>query len=88
MQWLELKIDTTPAGVEPVSELVEAQGVTGLVIDDETDFQDFLEKNHQYWDYVDEDLVKEKRGVSRVTFYVSADEEGLGTVAQVRIALE
>ena len=88
MQWLELKIDTTPAGVEPVSELVEAQGVTGLVIDDETDFQDFLDKNHQYWDYVDEDLVKEKQGVSRVTFYVPADEEGFGTVAKVRIALE
>ena len=41
MQWLELKIDTTPAGIEPVSALVEGLGVTGLVIEDEGDFHDF-----------------------------------------------
>ena len=50
MQWLELKIDTTPTGLTPVSDLVEAQGVTGLIIEDEGDFHDFLEHNHQYWD--------------------------------------
>ena len=88
MQWLELKIDTTSAGLEPVSELVEAQGITGLVIDDEADFKDFLENNRQYWDYVDEDLMKEKQGVCRITFYVSADGEGFDTVAKVRMALQ
>ncbi len=88
MQWIELKIDTTSAGLEPVSELVEAQGITGLVIDDEADFKDFLENNRQYWDYVDEELVQEKRGVCRITFYVSADAEGWDMVAKVRIALQ
>ncbi|MBQ2931028.1 MAG: 50S ribosomal protein L11 methyltransferase [Clostridia bacterium] len=87
MQWLELKIDTTPAGITPVSDLVEALGVTGLVIEDEGDFHDFLENNRQYWDYVDEDLLEAKRGVCRITFYVSADDEGMDTVAKVRIAL-
>ena len=38
MQWLELKIDTTPAGLTPVSDLVEGLGITGLVIEDEGDF--------------------------------------------------
>ncbi len=87
MQWLELKIDTTPAGIAPVSDLVEALGVTGLVIEDEGDFHDFLEQNRQYWDYVDEELLESKRGVCRVTFYVSADSEGMDTVAKVRLAL-
>ncbi len=87
MQWLELKIDTTPAGIDPVSALVEELGVTGLVIEDEGDFHDFLEHNHQYWDYVDEELLASKRGVCRVTFYVSADEAGMDTVAKVRLAL-
>ena len=87
MQWLELKVDTTPAGIDPVSELVENLGITGLVIDDEGDFHDFLENNRQYWDYVDEDLLAEKRGVCRVTFYVSADDEGWDMVAKTRIAL-
>ena len=87
MQWLELKIDTTPAGITPVSDLVESLGVTGLVIEDEGDFHDFLENNRQYWDYVDEDLLEAKRGVCRITFYVSADDEGMDTVAKVRMAL-
>ena len=87
MQWLELKIDTTPAGLTPVSDLVEGLGITGLVIEDEGDFHDFLEHNHQYWDYVDEELMEAKRGICRITFYVSADNKGMDTVAKVRVAL-
>ena len=37
MKWLELKLDTSPAGLDPVSQLLEEQGITGLVIDDEGD---------------------------------------------------
>ena len=42
MKWLELKIDAAPAGLDPVSALLEDLGITGLVIDDEGDFRDFL----------------------------------------------
>ena len=70
MKWLELHIDTARAGLEPVSELLREQGVEGLVIDDEADFKDFLENNHQYWDYVDDELLAEKHGKCRVTFYL------------------
>ena len=87
MNWLELKIDTAPAGLDAVTDLLETFGVSGLIIDDEADFHDFLEHNHQYWDYVDEDLLAQKRGLSRVTFYVSDDDEGYGLVARVRVAL-
>ena len=88
MHWLELHIDTTHAGLEPVETLLSSLGIDGVVIDDETEFQDFLENNHQYWDYVDEDLEKEMQGKSRVTFYLQADEEGFAKMGEVRIALE
>ena len=87
MKWLELHIDTARAGLEPVSELLREQGVEGLVIDDEADFKDFLENNHQYWDYVDDELLAEKHGKCRVTFYLGESESGFSTLAQVRIAL-
>ncbi len=87
MNWLELKIDTTPAGIDSVSEMLENLGITGLVIDEEGDFHDFLENNRQYWDYVDEDLLQEKKGVCRITFYLEDNEAGYATLAQVRIAL-
>ena len=88
MNWLELHIDTTHAGLEPVETLLSSLGIDGVVIDDETEFQDFLENNHQYWDYVDEDLEKEMQGKSRVTFYLQADEEFFVIMGEVRIALE
>ena len=54
MNLMELKIDTSHAGLDAVTELLEQRGVTGVMIDDEADFQSFLENNRQYWDYVDE----------------------------------
>ena len=87
MEWLELTIDTTPKGIEPVTNLLEEQGITGVIIDDEGEFHDFLENNHQYWDYVDDALMQEKKGVCRVTFYLENTPEGYNTLAQVRIAL-
>lgn len=87
MEWLEMKIDTSHAGLDPVCELLEQQGVTGWMIDDEADFQDFLENNRQYWDYVDEELLAEKRGVSRVTFYLERGEAALPVIAAVRMAM-
>ena len=87
MDWLELKIDTSHAGLDAVTELLEQQGVTGVMIDDEADFQSFLENNRQYWDYVDDDLLAQKKGVSRVTFYLERNDEAYGIVAAVRMAM-
>ena len=87
MNWLELSIDTTPAGIEPVSGLLAAYGVDSLMIDEEGEFKNFLENNRMYWDYVDEGLLNEKRGKCRVTFYLGEDADGWNTLGQVRIAL-
>ena len=87
MEWLELKIDTSPSGLDAVTELLEQQGVTGVIIDDENDFKDFLKHNRQYWDYVDEELLRKKAGVSRVTFYLERNEAALDVIARVRIAM-
>ena len=87
MEWLELNIDTSHAGLDAVTDMLEQQGVTGVMIDDEADFQSFLENNRQYWDYVDDDLLAQKKGVSRVTFYLERNEDAYGTVAAVRMAM-
>ena len=87
MDWLEIKIDTSHAGLDAVTDMLEQQGVTGVMIDDEADFQSFLENNRQYWDYVDDDLLAQKKGVSRVTFYLERNEDAYGTVAAVRMAM-
>lgn len=87
MKYLALHIDTSPAGLEAVENMLDDLGIEGLVIEDESDFRKFLEENKQYWDYVDEELDRAMSGKCRVTFYVEDSGEGLGKAAQVRIAM-
>ena len=76
IKWLEVAIDTTTQELEALSARLTMNGVTGLVIEDEADFQQFLQNNRQYWDYVDEELQEKMRGVCRIKFYVSDDADG------------
>ena len=87
MKWLELHLDTQPAGIEPGTELLSEYGIDSLMIDEEGDFKDFLENNHQYWDYVDDELMEQMHGKSRITFYLEDSAEGYNTLAQFRIGL-
>ena len=88
MKWLELHIDTTHAGLDTVEAMLSGLGIDNVVIDDETEFQDFLENNHQYWDYVDEALEQKMQGRSRITFYLEAGDEGFAKMGEVRLKLE
>ena len=74
MKWLEAHIDTSPAGLEPVADMLGTMGIEGLVIEDEGDFHRFLEQNRQYWDYVDEALDRAMAGKCRITFYLEEGE--------------
>ena len=87
MKWLEVHIDTNHAGLDSLVSFLSAQGIDSVVIDDETDFHNFLENNRQYWDYVDEDLERQMQGKSRVTFYLEDNEAGYSQMGTVRIAL-
>jgi ribosomal protein L11 methyltransferase len=86
--WLEIGIDTTTDALDDLSAYLMAVGIMGLVLEDEQDFTQFLEENHEYWDYVDEELMAQKRGVCRAVFYVTNDEDGLARLDEVRAGLE
>ena len=88
MRWLEVHIDTNHAGLDTVQALLSGLGVDGVMIEDEEEFQDFLENNRDYWDYVDEDLERRMAGRSRITFYLEAREAGFAKLGEVRVALE
>ena len=88
MRWLEVHIDTNHAGLDTVQAMLSGLDVDGVMIEDEEEFQDFLENNHDYWDYVDEDLERHMAGRSRITFYLEAQEAGFAKLGEVRVALE
>lgn len=84
MEWLEVTVGAGSADIDALSEFIERLGVDGIVIEDEQDMSSFLENNRQYWDYVDDALLDERRGVSRVKFYLAADEEGRALLRHIR----
>ena len=88
MEWLKVIIYTTSEGIEPLTGVLYQVGVTGVEIEDEADFYDFLENNKQYWDYVDEDLKREKHKETSVNVYVSDNAAGHETLLEIKRAVE
>ena len=82
-RWLEVSVDTTDAGMDDLAAYLTAFDLGGLVLEDEAEFQTFLEQNKQYWDYVDEDLMERMKGVARVKFYVTDDAHGREKLSRI-----
>lgn len=62
MAWLEFTVETTPQSIDSVVTALSARGFSDLVIEDQSEFETFLEENRAYWDYIDEGLQKSFRG--------------------------
>lgn len=88
MRWIEVCVNTPEELIDERCEAMAAMGAGGFVIENESDFRDFLENNHQYWDYVDQELEDKFKGVSRIKCYLSDDEEGWDILHRIRSAYE
>lgn len=86
MRYIEVILDTPPEEIDSRCERMAAMGVGGFVIENEADFQDFLEYNHQYWDYVDRELEQQYAGVSRIKCYLTDDGDGQRLLREIRAA--
>ncbi len=84
MNWFQVSICTTAEGIDPVCGRLMGLNITGFEIEDKDDFNDFLENNHQYWDYVDDELMASKQGETKVKIYVSDNENGAELLGRVR----
>ena len=84
MEWLELTIDTLPGGIDAVATALTAGGFADLVLEDQEEFETFLDQNRAYWDYIDEDLQEKLQGLSHIKLYLeSTDEAGLARLKQL-----
>lgn len=84
MRYIEVCVNTPANEIERRCEEMTAMGAEGFVIENEADFQDFLENNHQYWDYVDDELESRFTGVSRIKCYLCDDEDGRAVLCRIR----
>lgn len=74
--WQEISLNAKAEELDDICARLIANGVPGLAVEEEEEFRAFLEENRQYWDYVDDELMEQMKGVSRVKFYVTDDEDG------------
>lgn len=81
MAWLEFTIDTASEKIDAVTAALTARGFSDLVIEDQAEFETFLEENRACWDYIDEDLQRRLQGLSRVKLYL----EDTDTAGQARL---
>lgn len=77
MAWLEITIDTDSGSVEDTAAALTAGGFPELVIEDQAEFETFLDENRAYWDYIDEDFQERLQGLSHIKLYLE-DKDNAG----------
>ena len=73
MDYLEVTIQTASAGIETVASALTAGGIDSLVVEDQSEYENFLEDNRAYWDYIAEEFQQELQGLSRIKLYLEVD---------------
>ena len=92
MAWLEITINTATEKINSVVTVLTAKGFADLVIEDQEEFETFLEENRAYWDYIDESLQEKLQGLSRIKLYLEdTDCSGLDrlekAVAELKLTM-
>ena len=88
MAWLEITVHTAPDNIEDTAAKLTAGGFSDLVIEDQTEFESFLEQNRACWDYIDEALQQQLQGLSRIKLYLEdTDTAGVAKLTALTEAL-
>ena len=74
MEYLELTVQTAGNSIEEVAAFLTDAGFEDLVLEDQGEFEAFLEDNRAYWDYIDESLQAHLQGLSQIKLYIEKDD--------------
>ena len=89
MAWLEISVSTRSDTIAQVAAALTAGGFPELVLEDQAEFESFLEENRQYWDYIDETLQEKLQGLSCIKLYLEdTDQAGLARLQALVSSLE
>ena len=89
MNWLEITVKTGSHNTQDVAARLTAAGFADLVIEDQAEFEDFLQENRSCWDYIDEELQEKLNGLSQIKLYLEdTDKAGLAKLEQLMKKLE
>ncbi|MGN1016462.1 MAG: 50S ribosomal protein L11 methyltransferase [Faecousia sp.] len=78
MSWLEITVPTPQGDLNTAASSLTARGFSDLVMEDQAEFEAFLEDNRSCWDYIDEELQRHLQGLSQIKLYLEdTDQDGM-----------
>jgi len=83
MNWIKITARTTNEGVEVISELFHQAGISGLIIDNPKDIEQFKVQPED-WDYIDDSLMRDMKDEVLVTGYLPDESESYDKVQFIR----
>lgn len=76
MNYIEIDIETSAAGIEPVVTELFNIGITDTVVEDPRDIEELMEKKQTYdWDYLDDSIMEKMKDVPKVIVYLEDTPE-------------
>lgn len=84
----QVDIFTSSEAIDGITGALQDYGVTGFIIKDGADFEDFLADKNANWDYVDDSLMSLKNAEPCVTVYVHENAQGRETLEAIRALVE
>jgi ribosomal protein L11 methyltransferase len=88
LEWIEIFVETSQIGLELVSGLLYQYGLTGLMIEDGSDFEEFLQNPNREWDYIEDELVEQKqKQPTGITFFIRDNVYGREQLSDIKSAL-
>lgn len=87
MEWLKITIYTCNTGIDILCSRLYDTGYKSVEIEDFEEFSEFLENNSKYWDYVDDDLMEQKKGETKVIFYIENDSSANDQISKIKTLL-
>ena len=86
--WIRVSVYTTPDGIEPLYGALLSYGFESVEVCDEGDFLSFLEENKSKWDFVDDEVMKEKKAPTHLNIFLREDSNGKEQLADLKECLE
>lgn len=87
MNWTQVDVYTTTAGIEPVGAALLELNAGGYTVQDSRDFEEFLENKTGKWDYIEEELLALRDAETTLTVYLADNAQGAEQLAALREAL-
>lgn len=84
----QVDIYTSSEAIDGITGALQDYGVTGFIIKDGADFEDFLADKNANWDYVDDSLMSLKNAEPCITVYVHENAQGRETLEAIRALVE